>query len=374
MKSATRYIFIVSGGLALLITFGLSLTAQAQNREKYLISAKAGGINFVSGNVTVRRKGEKSERALTSSDDLWTGDSVMTGAGGRVEVLLNPGSYMRVAENSEFELTDATLDNLLVTLARGSAVVEVTGGEGVELMLGINTPQAHSVITRGGIYRFNALPDGTTEVIVKKGRVIVDKATPSEVKSGRKVIIGRAATEIAKADNKSNDTLDLWSKDRAKTLAYANRRLERTSLLSSYNDYTWGDMSRWGQMSPRLGSLGLWVFNPSYNSFCFLPIGPTAWSSPYGHRYGNGFNPYGIPDPWQPQGAGNWPRTIVGNPRVPGSNGGVGNGTGNGNGVGNGSVSPSPAPQPQPMPQPAPVRDVPVERPTREYTIQSPNR
>ena len=363
MKSAARHI-LIAGGLALWVTFGFALTVQAQNREKYLISAKAGGINFVTGNVLVRRQGEKSERALTASDNLWTGDRVMTGAGGRIEVLLNPGSYMRVAENSEFELTDASLDNLLVTLVKGSAVVEVTGGEDVELMLGINTPQAQTQIVKGGIYRFNALPNDTTEVIVNKGLAIIDKATPSEVKKGRKVIIRGAAAEVAKVDKKNQDTLDLWSKDRAETLARVNRRLERRILLTAFNDYTWGDMSRWGQISPRFGSVGLWVFSSRTGTYCFLPTGPTAWSSPYGHRYGNGFMPYGmIPEGW-PNNNGNWSGTVVGNPR---GGGGVTNGGGgNGNGGGGNTPQPQPQPMPQPMPQQPtlspPARQSPVDR------------
>ena len=44
------------------------------------------------------------------------GDAVRTGLDGRVEMLLNPGSYMRVGENSEFELADNSLNNLEVRL------------------------------------------------------------------------------------------------------------------------------------------------------------------------------------------------------------------------------------------------------------------
>ncbi|HEX8920446.1 MAG TPA: FecR family protein, partial [Pyrinomonadaceae bacterium] len=292
MKSATRH-FLQISGLALWLIFGLAITAEAQNREKYIISAQAGGINFVSGNVTVRRLGERSPRALVLTDNLQTGDSVTTGAGGRVEVLLNPGSYLRLDENSEFELTDASLDNLLVSLKRGSAVMEVTGASDVELALGVNTPQAEALITKGGIYRFNALPNETTEISVRKGRVVFGKGTQTKLKGGQKALIGRAGVEVAKLNKKDQDTLDLWSKERAETLARANRRLERRSLLLAFNDYGWADMSWWGQTSPRYGSLGLWVYSANTRSYCFLPMGPTAWSTPYGQSYGTGLGGYG---------------------------------------------------------------------------------
>ena len=44
MKSGLRAIMNVTG-LALCLVFAVTATVQAQNREKYVISAKAGGIN-----------------------------------------------------------------------------------------------------------------------------------------------------------------------------------------------------------------------------------------------------------------------------------------------------------------------------------------
>src|SRR5206468_2229200 len=80
MKSGLRAIMNVTG-LALCLVFAVTATVQAQNREKYVISAKAGGINLVSGDVTVRHEGAKTRQALTAKDDLESGDVVLTGQG-----------------------------------------------------------------------------------------------------------------------------------------------------------------------------------------------------------------------------------------------------------------------------------------------------
>src|SRR3954468_4985932 len=77
-----------------------------QTRDDRLISAKAGGVNFVAGDVKVRRAGGQDWQSVTVKDDLKDGDSARTGADGRVEVLLNPGSYLRAGSSTEFELTD----------------------------------------------------------------------------------------------------------------------------------------------------------------------------------------------------------------------------------------------------------------------------
>jgi hypothetical protein len=77
----------------------------AQNREKFVISAKAGGINAITGQADVHAKGESEWQQLSITDDLDAGDRVRTANDGRVEILLNPGSYLRVGGDSEVELS-----------------------------------------------------------------------------------------------------------------------------------------------------------------------------------------------------------------------------------------------------------------------------
>src|SRR5687767_2574991 len=99
-----------------------------------VISARAGRVNFVSGDVRLRRADALETRLLTAEDELKSGDTVITGAAGRVEILLNPGSYFRAGGGTEFTLAEADLDDLRVELVRGSAVVEATGYRDTELL------------------------------------------------------------------------------------------------------------------------------------------------------------------------------------------------------------------------------------------------
>ena len=371
-------------GLVLAISFGTAFTARAQNREKYIISATAGGINFVSGNVTVQRRGAGRQEALTANDNLRTGDSVTTGAGGKVEVLLNPGSYMRVDENSEFELTDASLDNLRVRLIKGSALLEVTGVDNIKLEIGIITPQAEVLVIRRGIYRFDALANETTEISVRKGRALYGKGFLDEIKGGQKVVIGRNRLEVVKLDKKSQDTLDLWSKERAETLAQANRKLQTRSLLSAFDEFN--DFHSFGIMPGRYG-LGLWVYSPRLGGYCFLPFGWSGWSSPYGFGYrtafglggGYGYGNYGLNRGYGNSGQGNGGTGATGGTGSTGETGGNGGGnTGGNNGGGSRNIDPAPVPQPTyreppslPMERPS-IRETPVrEAPAREAA--SPN-
>ena len=133
------------------LSAALAAVSYGQNRERFGISAKAGGINSVIGRVQVKRAGQSSAQDLSAKDDLTSGDVITTKGGSRVEVLLNPGSYLRVTENSEFELTDNSLNNLQLKLIKGSAIIEATGTDDLRLQIGIVTEQSRFTIVRRGV-------------------------------------------------------------------------------------------------------------------------------------------------------------------------------------------------------------------------------
>lgn len=87
---------MVSFTVSLSLIVCCAIVGFAQNREKFVISAKAGGINAITGQASVHSRGESDWQQLLITDDLEAGDRVRTEYDGRVEILLNPGSYMRL--------------------------------------------------------------------------------------------------------------------------------------------------------------------------------------------------------------------------------------------------------------------------------------
>lgn len=298
---------LVASLFVLAVIFSASVTSfgqsESQNREKFVISARAGGVNAVTGRATMRAHGNSEWQLLTIKEDLEKGDAVRTGLDGRVEMLLNPGSYMRVGENSEFELANNSLENLEVRLVKGTAIVEVTGADDEELLIGITTPHARMSIVRRGLYRVSVVPGNTTELIVRKGRVMLEDSH-TKVKGGNKVIFSNSTFSVAKlekADKNESDMLEVWSKDRAQTLAKANSRIsERTLALfgSSFNDHR--SRGRWG-------SSGIWFFNNEIGCYTLLPL-RYGWGSPYGRSYSRFYGSY-------------WPGSIYGRPTMTGGGG-----------------------------------------------------
>src|SRR5215207_7856536 len=254
-----------------------SIVNLAQNREKFVISAKAGGINAITGQADVHPRGESDWQQLSITDDLDAGDRVRTAMDGRVEILLNPGSYLRVGGDSEVELSNNSLENLEVRLLRGTAIVEATGADGLELNINISTPHTKLAIVRHGLYRLNVVPGDATELIVRKGRVILSDSH-TKVKGGNKVIFNATNVSVAKLtkeEKKNKEEVELWSKERAETLAKASRRISERMLNSAFASYRNPFNSR---------AFGLWFFNAHLGCYTFLPYF-YGWGSPYGSSY-----------------------------------------------------------------------------------------
>jgi hypothetical protein len=319
----------------------------AQNREKFVISAKAGGINAITGQASVHSRGNSDWQVLSITDDLDAGDRVRTANDGRVEILLNPGSYLRLGGDSEVELSDNTLENLEVRLLRGTAIVEATGADDLDLNINISTPHTKLAIVRHGLYRLNVVPENATELIVRKGRVILSDSPHTKVKGGNKVVFNATNVSVAKLtkeEKKVNEDVDLWSKDRGKMLAKANNRINDRMLDSAFASFR-----DWDPYSRRLG-FGVWFYNTQAHCYTFLPFyNSFGFGSPYGSTYTTSlyyppaYYPYRYPT-----------ANTNGNPPQTGSNGGhtypsgtagTGGHTYPSGGSGGGGTSPRPEPR-----------------------------
>jgi hypothetical protein len=363
-----------------LFVLALGLVAQVpavpvdvqRGRDSRVISAKAGGVNLIVGKVEFRRADEKVWLPLSVKDDLVKGDVVRTAAGGRVELLLNPGSYWRADSATEFTLTSAALDDLSLRLDRGSAVIEATGFGDFEVSLVITTPQTRVRIARTGVYRFNVLPTGETLLAVEKGRAYVGEGEGLKVKGGKLVrISGKgAAPEVVKFDKKMRDEFDQWSRERGRELAKANEKLatrQTNTLLAGLNFDDYFTAAR--------PSAGFWFWNPGTNCYTFLSFYP-GWRSPYGFGYRSwffspyNFNCYSCPSAGVYRGGYVQmpaPNNTGGN--YPGGNGGGGQAGGVRPG-GNLPSAPTPTIVQPPMETPRMERSVPIQRDSGSMPVQ----
>src|SRR5438552_11177763 len=99
-----------------MITVALMVMMQLTPTTSFIVSTRAGLVNYVQGSATVK--------AATS---IPAGQPVGTGPGGAVEILLNPGSYLRMGENSQVILDRVELYDIAVRILEGSAIIEANG-------------------------------------------------------------------------------------------------------------------------------------------------------------------------------------------------------------------------------------------------------
>jgi hypothetical protein len=253
---------------------------------RYVISAKAGHVNYVEGSVSVVRKQGRSGHLLRG-DVLDIGDVVSTGQGGRAEILLNPGSFLRLGENAQFEFKTTSLDDLQLKIDRGSAILEVYAAD--EFQVAVETPKKSFTLIETGIYRIDVSDTGVPRLSVWRGRALADQDTTAYVKSGRTATVSPdGEATVAKFDRDDKDSFDIWSKGRGKELARLSSNLRnvnlRPTLLRSFLGRGWN----------LYGSFGLWVYDPFFGGYSFLPFG-YGWSSPYGYGYNHCVYGYHLP-------------------------------------------------------------------------------
>jgi hypothetical protein len=265
--------------------FSQSETISAAVGDKYVISAKAGGVNYVEGTVSVVRAAGTSGR-LIKGDSIEIGDRISTGADARAEVLLNPGSYLRLGPSSTFEFVTTSLDDLNLKLDSGSAMFEVFASS--DFAVNVSTPKAKFVLIDSGIYRIDVAANGSGVLSVWKGKAHAGNDTATIIKGGKEATVSGETVSVAKFDRGDKDDLETWSKSRAKELAKVSSNLKPRDLRSPLMRSFLGN--RWDMYS----SFGLWVYDPFRGAFCFLPFG-SGWSSPYGYWFGQDIWYYRLP-------------------------------------------------------------------------------
>jgi hypothetical protein len=242
----------------------------------YVVSAKAGGVNLVQGDATIVRD-DGTSGPLLAGDRVKVGDIVSTGNNGRAEILMNPGSFVRLNNNSKFAFISTAIENLKVDVIKGNAIFEVFASK--DFRVSVVAKDARFYLIKSGVYRVDSISGQPARLEVWKGRAQVADMNATTVKKGRAAVGATSGISISKF-RKDKDDFEVWSKARAKMIAKSNSNLASRSLnrniLNGYRSNRWNCYD----------SVGLWVFNRRIRSYSFLPFG-YGWRSPYGFGLGS---------------------------------------------------------------------------------------
>jgi len=264
-----RFVFKLSCLAALV--FGSMTIASAQ----YVVSAKAGLVNYVERRVTVAHIDGGTERARVGLQ-LENGDIV--DAQGRIEILLNPGATLRLEKGSTLRIVETDFEKMSFELDSGSALIEATKDMGSKHGIGLEiaTKEATLVVEKVGLYEISASSAGSTTVMVHKGNgdVKIPGRTPVDLKGGHQLTITGSTVGEAKIDKSSSD-FRMWGQERAETLAALNNRIDPRDTM----------------VGQRSSLAGAWVYSRFWGSYVYMPY-DNFYTSPYGYWYGAYYDPY----------------------------------------------------------------------------------
>jgi hypothetical protein len=223
--------------LIILMSFGV-LAAQ-QSEETYAGFIDGIRANAVKGEVVYQR--DSANLPLEPALQLEPGDVIKTSPNAYAEFLLQPGSYLRVAGDTELQLINDQHDRMKFKLNRGSASFEILAQENIRnsserydsrYLIRLIVPGTEAFIMEPGIFRINTQP-GQTELVVRKGSAVIKG---NEVKEKRRAVVSGGNVSISEIDTKIEDSFDTWARERAETQVLANKSLKKDALWSKRKD------------------------------------------------------------------------------------------------------------------------------------------
>jgi hypothetical protein len=152
-------------------------------------SARPGSINYVEGKASIG--GENLGANSPGSVELEKNQTLTT-EDGKVEVLLTPGVFLRVAENSSVKMVSPDLTNTEVEIVGGRATVEVLDIH-KENNIRIDLNDVNTKLLNRGLYEFDA---GQNQVRVFKGKAEVTAGDQKITLSGEHEITLNAGGKL----------------------------------------------------------------------------------------------------------------------------------------------------------------------------------
>jgi hypothetical protein len=220
--------------------------AIAPQFKQFMSRPKAGFVNAVEGEANVRLH-QQTE----------TDKPVQTGPGGRVELLLGPGSFLRLGENSAVVIESNKLTDITMRVLSGTALLESVVIDS-RLRTHVKVGPTKVLIGAGGLYRFTAeaaaVLDGALQIELE------GKGLEYRIGKGRQILGGSDAYQESDIPFNEPDELDRWSARRSYESAAAN-------FMAQYGDAS----PNFFVSQSRAPNDAAWIYSPRLNGFTFIP-------------------------------------------------------------------------------------------------------
>jgi hypothetical protein len=180
-----------------------------------VVSVRAGVVHFFEGSVSV--DGQPLEPKFGRFCDIKQGSELRTDQG-RAEVLLTPGVFLRVDENSSIRMLANRLTDTRVEFIGGSVALDSSNaapGAPVTILY-----KGYEIrFKKQGLYRFNSAP---AELRVESGEAEVGFNNRSVAVTSNQGLSFAGPLLARSLDRSGDDGLDRWSKERSDSIAAGN--------------------------------------------------------------------------------------------------------------------------------------------------------
>ena len=186
---------------------------------------------------------------------------------GKAEILLTPGTFLRLAGNSAIRMVSPGLTDTRVQVLNGRAMVESTAlSTNSDVRIAENGAQTR--ILKDGVYEFDA---DAANVKVFDGKAdVYENDQKVELKKGKEAQLTAVPLKPEKFDRKAGeDDLYKWSSARSEYMARANEASVRAYVVNP-------GISPWYSSG--------WYWNPWFHTWSFMP-GDGLFYSPFGYGF-----------------------------------------------------------------------------------------
>lgn len=229
-------------------------------------SARPGSLNYVEGQASI--EGQSLGPETIGTTELNPGQSLETRVG-KAELLLTPGVFFRLGDNSSATMISPSLTDTELRLDKGEAAVEVAELHSENNVV-IAEDGAKVRLTKTGLYDFDADHD-LVRVYQGQANVEVDGRDIEVKKEHQLAFNAGGSMKPEKFDKEqTQDDLYRWSSLRSSYLAEAN--VDRAQVYQMGNWYGAG-----------------WDWDPYFDCYTFIP-GDGIFYSPFGWGFYSPFD------------------------------------------------------------------------------------
>ncbi len=263
---------------------GLFATAVFAFPQAYTISAKPGAVNYIEGNAQL------DGQVLTVSSlkaVFMNAGSLLETRDGKAEVLLTPGIFLRIGDNSRVRMLKPSLVDTQIAIEAGESMIEVDQFV-KESHITVSVHGALAGIEKNGLYRFRA--DGDASVAVMDGKLDVSFGEKhTSVGKGHEALL-TDNLKVRDFNKNEPDELYAWSNIRAEYNASLTYQAARSAYSSGYGGGGGYGGNGYGGYGGGFYGNG-WYWSNGFNSWLWMPGG--QYFSPFGWGfYGPGFVSY----------------------------------------------------------------------------------